>query len=88
MTSARHLQRVSHAHDTTKPGSALHAMAPPSLTAAKAGTVFQGLHEGQGWAGALAPEASAEERWGQLGRLVCHLPPRHPTSLWGLRRQK
>lgn len=24
----------------------------------------------------------------RLGRLVCHLLPPHPTSLWGLRRQK
>lgn len=38
--------------------------------------------------GVQGPLASAEERWGRLGRLVCHLLPPHPTSLWGLQRQK
>lgn len=34
------------------------------------------------------PQSLGGERRGQLGRLLGCPPPPHPTSLWGLRRQK
>lgn len=63
----------------------------PGLVVRSPGKAFLPSHCSQSFHSAHPDESGGRGPPGhpkRLGRLACHLLPPHPTSLWGLRRQK